>query len=76
MTSAIDHNVKLVCKKDDSILIKEKSRIKHCINQINAKGITDEITIIIKNAHIAKKGLEQKILNKPLIRDRLTKRIS
>ena len=56
MTSAIDHNVNIARKKDDSIKIREDIQYnRHCINQINANGITDEITIIIKNEQIAQK---------------------
>ncbi len=54
----MDQNVKIVRKTDDSIGIIEIFSIKHCINQMNAKGITDKITRIIKNAQIARKGLE------------------
>jgi hypothetical protein len=61
MTSASDHNVNIVRKHDDSIKIRGVSKKRHCINQINANGITDEITIIIKNEHSAKKGLVRKI---------------
>ena len=72
----MDHRVNIVRKKFDSIERREVCTKRHCINQRNDNGITDEIARIIVNEHTAQRGLERKIWNRPAIRERSTKQIS